>query len=185
MTLNKPIYVGCTVLELSKLEMYKFHYDVLKKKCKKYVLLFTDTDSLFYEVDEDFYEIMHQHKELFNLNNFLKNNKYFCNDNKKVLGKMKDEYGGTPIYQFIGLRSKIYSIRDVKKKGKSTHQGHNSYISNDEYYDTLFNKKILRHKMTRIKSRKHKLFTYKNNETSTSCFDDKRYILIDGINTLS
>ena len=38
--------------------------------------------------------------------------------------------------------------------------------------------------MTRIKSRKHKLFTYKNNETSTSCFDDKRYILIDGINTL-
>ena len=39
--------------------------------------------------------------------------------------------------------------------------------------------------MTRIKSRKHKLFTYKNNETSTSCFDDKRYILIDGINTLS
>ena len=39
--------------------------------------------------------------------------------------------------------------------------------------------------MTRMKSRKHKLFTYKNNETSPSCFDDKRYILIDGINTLS
>ena len=90
MTLNKHIYVGCTVLELSKLEMYKFHYDFLKKKCKKYVLLYSDTDSLFYEVDEDFYETMHQHKELFNLNNFLKNNKYFRNDNEKVLGKIKD-----------------------------------------------------------------------------------------------
>ena len=45
LTLNKPIYVGCTVLELSKLEMYKFHYDFMKKKCKKCILLFTDTDS--------------------------------------------------------------------------------------------------------------------------------------------
>ena len=97
---------------------------------------------------------------------------------------MKDEYGGTPIYEFLGLRSKMYSIRDVNEKTKSTHKGHNSYISNDEYYDMLFNKKIRRHKMTGIKSTKQKLFTYKNNKTSTSCFDDKRYILFDGINTL-
>ena len=45
LTLNKPVYVGCTVLELSKLEMYKFNYDFVKKKCKKCILLFTDTDS--------------------------------------------------------------------------------------------------------------------------------------------
>ena len=56
---------------------------------------------------------------------------------------MKDEYAGTPIYQFIGLISKIYSIRDANKKGKSTHKGDNSYISNDEYYDILFTKKFL------------------------------------------
>ena len=43
LTLNKPIYVGSTVLELSKLEMYKFHYDFMKKKCKKCILLFTNT----------------------------------------------------------------------------------------------------------------------------------------------
>ena len=47
LTLNKPIYVGCTVLELSKLAMYKFYYDFVKKKCKKCVLLFTDTDTLW------------------------------------------------------------------------------------------------------------------------------------------
>ena len=45
LTLNKPVYVGGTVLELSKLEMYKFNYDFVKKKCKKCILLFTDTDS--------------------------------------------------------------------------------------------------------------------------------------------
>ena len=46
LTLNKPIYVGCTALELSKLAMYKFYYDFVKKKCEKCVLLFTDTDTL-------------------------------------------------------------------------------------------------------------------------------------------
>ena len=93
---------------------------------------------------------MHQHKELFDLSNYIENSKYFCNDNKKVLGKMKDQYGGTPIYEFIGLRSKMYSIGDINEKGKSTHKGHYSYISNDEYYDTLFNKKCFRHIMTRL-----------------------------------
>ena len=44
LTLNKPVYVGCTVLELIKLAIYKFYYDFLKKKCKKCTLLFTDTD---------------------------------------------------------------------------------------------------------------------------------------------
>ena len=65
LTLNKPIYVGCTVLELSKLEMYKFHYDFIKKKCKKSILLFTDTDTFCYEIDENVYEIMNKHQEFF------------------------------------------------------------------------------------------------------------------------
>ena len=113
LTLNKPIYVGCKVLELSKLEMYKFHYDFMKKKC---ILLFTDTDSLYYKIDEDFYEIMHQHNEFFDLKNQPKDSEYYCNDNKKVPGKMKDEYGGPHIYQLIGLKSKMNSIRAVNKK---------------------------------------------------------------------
>ena len=141
LTLNKPIYVGCSILELSKLEMYKFHYDFIKKKCKKSILLLTDTDSLCYETDENFYEIMNQHKELFDLSNQPKDSKYYCSDNKKVPGKMKDEYGVTHIYEFIGLNSKMYSIRDVNKKEKSTHKGHNSLIKYEEFKDTHFNKK--------------------------------------------
>ena len=72
LALNTPIYAGCTVLELSKLEMYKFYYDFVKKKCKKCILLFTDTDSLCFETDKDFCEIMHHYKELFDLSNFRK-----------------------------------------------------------------------------------------------------------------
>ena len=56
--------------------MYKFYYDFVKKKCKKCVLLFTDTDSLCFETEEDFYEIMLKHKEFFDLSNFPKDSKY-------------------------------------------------------------------------------------------------------------
>ena len=63
--------------------------------------MLTDTDSLCYECDEDLYEKMYKYKELLDLSNHPKSSKYFCNDNKKVLGKMKDEYGGKSILKFI------------------------------------------------------------------------------------
>ena len=70
LTLNKPIYVGNTVLELNKLAMYKFHYDFMKSEVDIFALLYTDTHSFIYEIiGEDFYEIMHKHKELFDLMN--------------------------------------------------------------------------------------------------------------------
>ena len=59
-----------------------------------------------------------------------------------------------------------------------------SYISNNEYNDTLFNRKTLRHQMSGTRSKKHELVTCISNKKSISCFDDKRYILSDGINTL-
>ena len=71
-TLNKPIYVGCTVLELSRLAMYKFYCDSVKKKCKNPILLFADTDSLCFETEENFHEIILNTKEFFDLSNFLK-----------------------------------------------------------------------------------------------------------------
>ena len=74
--------------------MRNFHYNLFKKKFKHFTVLFTDTDSFRYECDEDPYEKMYKYKELFDLSNYRKNSKYFCNDNKKVVGKMKDEYGG-------------------------------------------------------------------------------------------
>ena len=66
--------------------------------------MFTDTDSLCYESNEDFYKKFYEHKGLFDLSNHPKNSIYFCDENKKGLGKMKDEYGGNMIIEFIGLR---------------------------------------------------------------------------------
>ena len=183
LTLNKPIYVGCTVLELSKLEMYKFHYGFMKDNVRVFKLLYSDTDSFIYEIGENFYEIMNKHKEFFDLSNQPKDSKYYCNDNKKVPGKMKDEYGGTPIYEFIGLKSKMYSICS-KNNEKSILKGHNSYISNNECRNVLQSERTLRHQMSGIRSKKHELVTYTSNKKSINCFDDKRYILSDGINTL-
>ena len=101
LTLNKLIYVGNAVLELSKLAMCQFYYDEVKKKYKNPTLLFTDTDSLCFETEEDFYEIMHQNKDLFDLSNFPKDSKYYCVNNKKLPGKMTDECGGTAIYEIV------------------------------------------------------------------------------------
>ena len=137
LTLNKPIYVGNTVLELSKLAMYKFYYDFVKKKCKKCILLFTDTDSLCIETEEDFYEIMYHIKELFDLSNFPKDSEYYCADNKKVPGKMKDEYGGKAIYEFASPKPKLYTIIDANNREKIVNKGHNSNIRSDECKDVI------------------------------------------------
>ena len=109
--LNKPIYVGFTVLELSKWMMYDFHYNFIKKNFNA-ELLFTDTDSLTYEIKsenvcEDFFKL----KDLLEFSNYSKDSNFFNDINKKVIGKLKDEYDGVIIDQFIGLKSKMYSIK--------------------------------------------------------------------------
>ena len=134
LTLNKPIYVGCTALQLSKLEMCKFHNGFMKDNVYIFELLYTDTDSFIYEIiGENFHEIIH------------KDCKYFCNNNKKVPGKMKDEYEGKIIYEVTILKSKMYSIRDINKNGKNVHKGYDSFIKYDEYEDTHSNKKAINH----------------------------------------
>ena len=90
--LNKPIYAGMCILDLSKLHMYQFHYDVIKKTYQdKAKLLFTDTDSLCYHIrTDDFYTDMRDSKELYDMSNFDPSNEFYDDTNKKVLGKFKD-----------------------------------------------------------------------------------------------
>ena len=127
---------------------------------------------------------MYKYKELFDLSNFPVSSKYYCSNNKKVVGKMKDEYGGKSNVKFVGLKSKMYSILDESSNEKG-HKGHNAFIEFQEFDNTLFQKKILRHQMRGIKSKNHNLGTNKTNKISLSCFDDKRYILINGIETFA
>ena len=77
MILNKPIYVGFTVLNLSKYKMYDFHYDFITNKFDV-ELLFTDTDSLTYEIkSENVYEKFFKWKDLFEFSNYSKDSKFF------------------------------------------------------------------------------------------------------------
>ena len=74
-------------------------------------LLFTDTDSLVYEIkDKDVYEECFKDKKLFDFSGYPIDSKYYDSANKKVLGKMKDEFNGVKIIEFVGLESKMYSL---------------------------------------------------------------------------
>ena len=116
LTLNKPIYIGFTVLEFSKWLTYDFHYDFIKKHFDA-ELLFTGTDSLTYEIkSEDVYEEFFKHKHLFDFSNYPKDSKFFDETNKKVIGKMKDESEGKIIGEFVGLKSKMYSMKNINGK---------------------------------------------------------------------
>ena len=105
--------------------------------------------------------------------------------NKKVAGKMKDEISGKVFSEFIGLKSKMYSLISVDDKEKMRAKGVNEKLKHSEFVDVLFNKKVIRHNMKRLQSKLHRLGTYDVFKVSLSCFDDKRYVLDDGINTLA
>ena len=124
---------------------------------------------------------MHKYKELLDLSNFPVSSKYYCSDNKKVIGKMKDEYDGKSILEFVGLV--MYSILDQSNNKNSTNKSHNAFIEFQEFHYTLFQKNILRHTLKEIKPKKHNLGTYETNKIYLSYFDDKRYIFKNGINT--
>jgi len=110
--LNRPIYVGFTILDVSKTLMYDFHYNYIKKKygqCAK--LLFTDTDSLCYNISiENIYEDMMRDIHLFDTSEYDPEHPLYSTENKKVLGKMKDETHGIAVQEFVGLKSKMYSM---------------------------------------------------------------------------
>ena len=122
---------------------------------------------------------------LFDFSNYSKDSKFFDNANKKVIGKMKDEYCGIIIDQFIELKSNMYSIKKIDGSESSTAKAVNIATEFNEFKDVLFNKKIIRHKMKRIQAKKHEIGTYEIDKIFLSCFDDKRFVLNDGVHTLA
>lgn len=105
--------------------------------------------------------------------------------NKNVIGKIKDEYGGKIIAEFVGLKSTMYAILTVDGKKSTTTKGVNVALVFPEFKDILFDKKVVRHKMRRMEAKLHEIGTYEVEKTPLSCFDDERFILNDGINTLA
>ena len=113
---------------------------------------------------------MCEYKELFDLSSFPGSSKYYCSDNKKVIGKMKDEYGRKSILKFVGLKLKMYSILDESNNEKGTNKGHNAFIEFQEFQDTLFQNNIFRDTVRGIKPKNHNLGTYQTNKIFLSCF---------------
>ena len=111
--------------------------------------------------------------------------KYYDSTNKKVLGKMKDEFNGVKIIEFVGLKSKIYLLISVDNREANKAKEINKKLRHEEYVDVLFNKKVVRHNMKKIQNKLHEIGTYDVFKISLSCFDDKRYVLDDGINALA
>lgn len=192
LTLNKPISVSMSILELSKCVMYDHHYNYVMKKYghTRAKLTMTDTDSLFYHIKtEDIYADMAEDKHLFDFSNYKKNHPLYDASNAKTPGLFKDETGGTPITQMAGLRSKMYSMKYANEEVKRAKGIVKSVVKNElrhqQYVDCLCESKIVMCQMNVIRSRKHNLQMLHVSKLGLCAFDDKRYVLDNGMETLA
>ena len=137
---NKPIYLGASILETSKLHMYQFWYDHLKEKYNNKVeLIYTDSGSLIIHVEtDDIYKDMLEDKNLYDFSEYPKDHLDYDITNKKVLMKFKDEMKSLIITEFIGLKPKMYSFNYINNNNNNIEINENN-IKYDEYYNIILN----------------------------------------------
>ena len=195
LTMNKPVYLGMSILDLSKTVMYDFHYKYIKPKYgSKAKLLFTDTDSFLYEIQtEDFYkDISGDVKDRFDTSDYPENHPSGIPTgiNKKVLGMFKDEAAGKVIKEFVGLRAKLYSYKMDEGKENKRCKGIKKAvveksITHEDYKTCLTTGKEQLRRQNIIRSYEHVLYTEEVNKIALSAADDKRYLLKDSFDTLA
>ena len=187
--MNKPIYLGLSILDISKITMYGFWYDFIKSKYGSNAkLCYMDTDSFIINVKtEDFYKDMPEKViERFNTSNYIHDRPLPIGVNKKVLGLLKDELGGGIITEFVALRPKAYSYKTEDNVELKKAKGTKKYIINkmlnfNDYKNGFFdNVKVLRSQL-RFKSENHSVYTENINKIALSCNDDKRFVATDRI----
>ncbi len=179
--------------------MYNFHYNVMKKKYGNNIrLLATDTDSLKYDIKtNDLYDDMNKMSEHFDFSDYPEDHKCYSKNNIKVIGKFKDETNSNPIVEFVGLRAKMYSQNvyykyDDKHKAKKTAKGvkrsvkdKSEKLSHECYKKTVFESIITYEKMLSLRSYNHNISLIEQNKVALCNYDDKMYILDNGIDTLA
>lgn len=189
--MNKPIYVGFCVLDLSKTCLYAFHFDFMRPKTNA-KLLYTDTDSLIYELTNlDPYQLMKDNSQYFDTSDYSADNQFGIElKNKKVIGLMKDECNGKIITEFVGLRSKMYSLRiegrDRIKKAKGVKA---SVVAKtldfNDYINCLYNNTTEYRTQHLFRSHLHEIQTIKQTKLALNPSDDKRYISSSTTDTLA
>ena len=192
---NKPMIVGCCILELSKVLMYDFHYQtVVKTYGDKAKLLFTDTDSLCYHIKtDDIYKDMETNKDAYDFSDYPKEHFLYNEDHKKEIGIFKCETSGVPIVEFCALRSKMYGFRTENDKTKAVAKGIKKNqikkLTIQKYKDALFGntKEQLQQQVSfnLIRQNAHQVNSVTITKTGLCGMDDKRYVCKDNINTLS
>ena len=189
--MNKPIYLGLSILDISKITMYEFWYDYVKNKYDSRAnLCYMDTDSFVIDIKtKDFYkDIAMDVKERFDTSNYIHDRPLPIGVNKNVLGLMKDELGGGIITEFVALRSKAYSyitndFTELKKAKGTKKCIINKMLNFNGDKNCLFdNGKVLRSQQ-RFKSENHSVYTENINKIALSCNDDKRIVAVDGISS--
>ena len=190
--IDKPFVVGFTVLELSKLLMYEFHYDYIRKEFGDTAkLLFTDTDSLMYHIrGRNPYETFYRDRQkYFDFASFPSNNKYYDPANNKVIGKFKDEANGKQIKEYVGAKTKMYSYlfagpeQEEKHRMKGVQSPVSKSIRHKDFLAQLNNPQENRQANRRIGSKLHQLYTIEVQKRGLCTFDDKRVLMEDGIST--
>ena len=177
--MNRPIYLGLSIFEISKILMYEFWYDYMKPKYGDNVkLCYMDTDSFIMNIKtEDFYkDIANDVEKRFDTSNYEVDRPLSTGKNKKVIGLMKDELGAGIITEFVALRPKTYSYltddckEDEKAKGTKKCVIKRMIKFND-YKNCLLNGKAVLKSQQRFISKGHDVYTENINKIALSSND--------------
>ena len=190
--MNKPVYLGQAILDLNKIIMYEFHYDymVLKYGLEKLKLCYMDTDSLVYDIKtEDFYEdIANDVEARFDTSGYSKTDfrPLPIGLNRKVIGLMKDESGGKIMTEFVALRPKLYSYRELDGSEDKKCKGIKKCVVKktltfEDYKTCLFSDSTEYRSQLMFRSAKHEVHTIEVNKVALDQDDDKRISKKDGI----
>jgi hypothetical protein len=190
--LNKPIYLGLSILDESKNIMLNFHYNFMLKTFRRedIDLLMTDTDSLVYHIrgDTDPFEVMKSHKNQFDLSNYPVDHELYDLSNAKRLKKMKNEHPFYMILEFVGLRPKLYCLQlegdEQKVAAKGTKRCVAKRLKIEQFKHTLYSGDSLDVNQNSIRSMGHDLYSITLSKTALSACDDKVYICEDRIHTI-
>ena len=183
---DSPRYIGATILDLSKLQMLSTFYE-LKDKFNLN-LLATDTDSLMLEVFHDgSIEDLFKTIPKMDFSNYPKDHPLFSNEFNSQDGYIKDEFCGLVASEFVGLRPKVYSFM-IDGKQKNTAKGIPRSVvkrecNHETYKKVLFENGTTEHTFKTLKSINHQVHTIEMTKKGLNSFDDKRFLMPDGITT--
>ena len=185
--MHKPIYLGSSMLDISKILMYEFWYDYMKPKYNDNVkLCYMDTDSFVMNIKtEDFYkDIANDVEKRFDTSNYEVNRPLPTGKNKKVIGLMKDELGGGITTEFVALRPKTYSyLTDDCKENKKAKGTKKCVIKRmirfNDYKNCLLKDEVVLKSKQRFRSKGHDVYTENVNKKALSSNDDKRLTASD------